>query len=67
MEAASFGKTTGAAEADEERQGKEEKMVQITVRMPESMRNKLENHFRSNGEYLASGIRRVVVEWYNRQ
>ena len=44
-----------------------EEMVQVTIRMSKGMRDKLQRHFKANGEYLASGMRRVVFEWFNRQ
>ena len=47
-----------------EKTGEDFRMVGFTVRLPEAQKTALERHLRKNhGEKLASGVRRIVVEW----
>ena len=40
------------------------RMVGFTIRMPEAQKEALERHlWKNHGEKLATGVRRIVVEW----
>ncbi len=49
---------------DPEKATEDSRMVGFTVRLPQPQKTSLERHlWKNHGEKLASGVRRIIVEW----